>query len=49
MCRPSRSCGGCSVVIPNHSHRVIVRPLLRKIIRDMGLSVNEYNQLVEKL
>jgi predicted RNA binding protein YcfA (HicA-like mRNA interferase family) len=40
---------GRIIVIPNHGHQVIVRPLLRKIIRDMGLSVEAYNQLVEKL
>jgi predicted RNA binding protein YcfA (HicA-like mRNA interferase family) len=40
---------GRIVVIPDHGHSVIVRALLRKIIRDMGLGVDEYNQLVEKL
>ena len=44
-----RSDDGRIVVIPNHGNRVVVRPLLRKIIRDMGLTVDEYNQLVEKL
>jgi hypothetical protein len=28
---------------------VIVRPLLRKIIRDMGLTVEEYNRLADSL
>jgi len=40
---------GRIVVIPDHGHQVIVRPLLRKIIRDMGLSVDEYKELVERL
>lgn len=40
---------GRVVVIPDHGSQVIVRPLLRKIIRDMGLTVEQFNQLVEKL
>ena len=40
---------GRTVTIPDHGHRVIVRPLLRKILRDMGLTVDEYNDLVEKM
>jgi predicted RNA binding protein YcfA (HicA-like mRNA interferase family) len=37
------------VVIPDHGEQVIVRPLLRKIIRDMGLTVEEYNRLLDSL
>jgi predicted RNA binding protein YcfA (HicA-like mRNA interferase family) len=44
-----RSADGRVVVIPDHGKQVIVRPLLRKIIREMGLTVDEYNQLVESL
>lgn len=40
---------GRIIVIPDHGSQVIVRPLLRKIIRDLGISVDQYNQLVEKL
>ncbi len=40
---------GRIVVIPDHGHKDIVRPLLRKIIRDMGLTVEDYNTLIEKL
>lgn len=40
---------GRVIVIPDHGNQVIVRPLLRKIIRDMGLTVEQYTQLVEKL
>jgi predicted RNA binding protein YcfA (HicA-like mRNA interferase family) len=39
---------GRVVVIPDHGRQVIVRPLPRKIIRDMGLTVDQYNQLVDK-
>lgn len=44
-----RSADGRVIVIPDHGSHVIVRPLLRKIIRDMGLSVDEYNRIVESL
>jgi predicted RNA binding protein YcfA (HicA-like mRNA interferase family) len=44
-----RAADGRVIVIPDHGSQVIVRPLLRKIIRDMGLSVDEYNALVESL
>ena len=40
-----RSADGRIVVIPDHGRQVIVQPLLRKLIRDMGLTVDEYNQL----
>jgi predicted RNA binding protein YcfA (HicA-like mRNA interferase family) len=43
------SADGRIVVIPDHSQQVIVRPLLRKIIRDMGLTVEEYSNLIELL
>jgi hypothetical protein len=33
------------VVIPDHGSQDIMRPL----IRDMGLSVDEYNRLTDKL
>ncbi len=44
-----QSADGRVVVIPDHGSQVIVRPLLRKIIRDMGLTVDEYNRLIERL
>ncbi len=44
-----RSAEGQIIVIPDHGSQVIVRPLLRKIIRDMGLTVEDYNRLVESL
>jgi predicted RNA binding protein YcfA (HicA-like mRNA interferase family) len=43
------SADGRIVAIPDHSQQVIVRPLLRKIIRDMGLTVEEYNKLADTL
>jgi len=44
-----RSAEGRIVVIPDHGSQVIVRPLLRRILRDMGLSVEEYHHLLERL
>jgi len=44
-----RAPDGRVVVIPDHGSQVIVRPLLRKIIRDMELTIDEYNQLAESL
>jgi predicted RNA binding protein YcfA (HicA-like mRNA interferase family) len=40
---------GRIVVIPDHGARVIVRPLLRKILRDLGLKPEEYHCLLDKL
>ena len=44
-----KSADGRIIVIPDHGDQVIVRPLLHKIVRDMGLTVDEYNRLVESL
>ena len=44
-----RSADGRIVVIPDHGKQVIVRPLLRKIVRDLGITLDEYNDLVESL
>jgi predicted RNA binding protein YcfA (HicA-like mRNA interferase family) len=40
---------GRIVVLPDHGSQVIVRPLLRKIIRDLGLSVDEYHEMLDEL
>ena len=39
---------GRVTVIPDHGSQVIVRPLLRKILRDLDLSVDEYVRLLNK-
>jgi predicted RNA binding protein YcfA (HicA-like mRNA interferase family) len=44
-----RATDGRVIVIPDHGSTVIVRPLLRKIIRDLGLTVDEYNEMVDAL
>ena len=42
-----RSADGRIIVIPDHGSQVIVRPLLRKLLRDMGLSVEEYDRILQ--
>jgi predicted RNA binding protein YcfA (HicA-like mRNA interferase family) len=44
-----RNSEGRIVVIPDHGPNVIVRPLLRKILRDMGLGVEDYNRILDQL
>jgi predicted RNA binding protein YcfA (HicA-like mRNA interferase family) len=43
-----RNAEGRIVVIPDHGSQVIVRPLLRKILRDLGLSTEEYHNILSK-
>lgn len=40
---------GRIVVIPDHGAQVIVRPLLRKILRDLGLHVDRYQRILDEL
>ena len=40
--------GRCTV-IPFHSSMVISRPLMRKILNEINLDVEEYNNLIEKI
>ena len=44
-----RNAEGRIVVIPDHGSQVIVRPLLRKILREMSLSVDDYNRILAEL
>ncbi len=39
---------GQTVVIPDHGSSVIVRPLLRKILRDLDLTPEEYQDLLNR-
>jgi predicted RNA binding protein YcfA (HicA-like mRNA interferase family) len=41
-----RNSEGLVIVIPDHGSQMIVRSLLRKIIRDLGLGVDEYTALI---
>ena len=40
---------GRIVVLPDHGSQVIVRPLLRKILRDLNLGPEEYHRLLDEL
>lgn len=40
---------GRYTVIPFHSSKVISRPLMRKILNEINLDVEEYNNLIEKI
>jgi len=44
-----RSPDGRIVVIPDHGSNVIVRPLLRKILRDVGLTPEGYTRILADL
>ena len=43
-----RNSEGGVVVIPDHGSTEIVRPLLRKILRDLSLSPEDYVRLLEE-
>jgi predicted RNA binding protein YcfA (HicA-like mRNA interferase family) len=43
-----RNPDGETVVLPDHGSQVIVRSLLRKIVRDVGLTVDDYNRILDE-
>lgn len=43
-----RNLSGRIVTIPDHGSLVIVRPLLRKILRDLGLNPADYQRLLDE-
>jgi len=40
---------GRIVVLPDHGSQLIVRPLLRKLLRDLNLTPEEYHRLLDGL
>jgi len=40
---------GRSTTIPHHCGRVLARPLIRELLREVELSLDEYNDLLTKL
>ena len=40
---------GRNTVIPFHSNKNIARPLLRKILNEAQIDIDEYNDLIKKL
>lgn len=39
---------GQAITVPDHGSETIKGPLLRRLIRDLGLSIVEYNKLLHK-
>lgn len=44
-----RHADGRTTTIPHHSGRDLARPLIKEILREMELSVDEYNENLKKL
>ncbi len=44
-----RDASGRTVIIPNHGSQVIGRSLLRKLLNQMGITIEEYLRLIEEL
>lgn len=40
---------GRTTTVPHHSGRVLARPLIREILREIELTVDDYNKYLEKL
>lgn len=40
---------GRTTSVPHHKGRVLARPLIREILREIGISVDEYNEYLRKL
>ena len=44
-----RHADGRTTTIPHHSGRDLARPLIKEILREIELSVDEYNENLKKL
>ena len=44
-----RNSEGRAIVIPNHGSRPLTRSLIRKILRDIGIGIEDYNRLLSRL
>lgn len=40
---------GRTTTVPFHSSKDLARPLIREILREINLSVEEYNKIVERI
>ncbi len=40
---------GKTTTVPHHKGRVLARPLIREILREIEISTDEYNKYLEKL
>jgi len=44
-----RHADGRTTTIPHHTGRLLARPLIREILREVQLSVDEYNNYLKQL
>lgn len=40
---------GRTTTVPHHKGRVLARPLIREILREVEISIDEHNKYLEKL
>jgi len=40
---------GRTTTVPHHKGRVLARPLIREILREIKISIEEYNKLLDSL
>lgn len=40
---------GRTTTVPHHKTRVLARPLIREILREIEITVDDYNRYLEKL
>jgi len=43
-----RNAFGITVVLPDHGAKPLTRPLIRAILRELGLSLDEYHRLLDE-
>ncbi len=44
-----RHSDGRPAALPHHGNRVLARPLIRQILREIDLSISEYNKLLNRI
>jgi predicted RNA binding protein YcfA (HicA-like mRNA interferase family) len=44
-----RHSDGRTTTVPHHKGRVLARPLIREILREIEISVDQYNEYLKKL
>ncbi len=44
-----RHSDGRTTTIPHHGSRVLARPLLREILREIDITVDEYNRILDEI
>jgi predicted RNA binding protein YcfA (HicA-like mRNA interferase family) len=44
-----RHSDGRTTTVPHHKARVLARPLIREILREIGITIEDYNKHLKKL